>query len=167
MPSGSWLLYPLRPSPMPWGRRAWLQIAGCMPWCFLLSSVWSNVAFSVSTNSLLLTWMRHEKEICMYVYMYVCMADASIPLTMTGEQCQQPTTAPTKNWQDVVNSRPANLRMLQRGWPNVSLYQARLQGATNSSTVTILYIARYCWRAGPCPTRYWCCQITHGLKINI
>ena len=39
-------------SPMLWGRRAWLQIriAGCMPWCFLLASVWSNVAFSVSPN---------------------------------------------------------------------------------------------------------------------
>ena len=52
-------------------------------------------------------------------------------------------------------------------YANVPLYQARLQGATNSSTVTILYIARYCWRAGPCPTRYLCCQITHGWKINI
>ena len=34
-----------------------------------------------------------------------------------------PTTAPTKNWRVVVNSRPANLHMLQRGivnWPEVA-----------------------------------------------
>ena len=50
---------------MLWGRRAWLQIriARCMPWCFLLASLWSNVAFSVSTNSLLLTRMTHEKAV--------------------------------------------------------------------------------------------------------
>ena len=65
IPLGSWLLYPLHPSPMLWGRRAWLQIkiARCMPWCFLLASVWSNVAYPVSTTYLLLTRMRHEKEV--------------------------------------------------------------------------------------------------------
>ena len=50
---------------MLWGRRAWLQIksARCMAWCFLLATLWSNVAFSVSTNSLLLTRMLHAKEV--------------------------------------------------------------------------------------------------------
>ena len=33
-----------------------------------------------------------------------------------------------------------------------------IKGATNVSTVTILYIARYCWRAGPYPTLYWCAR---------
>ena len=71
-----------------------------------------------------------------------------------------PNHCAKNNCRDVVNSRLANLRMLQRGRP-------LRQGATNSSTITILYIAGYCWRAGPCPTRYLCCQITHGWKIYI
>ena len=41
----------------------------------------------------------------------------------------------------------------------------RLQGATNGSTVTILYIAKNCWRAGPYPTRYWCARSLITLAI--
>ena len=51
---------------------------------------------------------------------------------------------------------------ITQAFPCIKPDNVRLQRAANSSTVTILYIARYCWRTGPCPTRHWCCKITHG-----
>ena len=154
---------------MLWGRRSWIQIliAGCMPWYFLLASVWSNVAFSVSTNSLLLTRIRHEKEVqhgwCEYPINHDWRA---VPAPREPEP--QPLRQQRTDGMSWTADQPICACCKGIGhYANASLYQARPQGATNGSTVTIWYIAGYCWRAGPCPTRYLCCQITHGWKINI
>ena len=113
-------------------------------WCFLLASVWSNVAFSVSTNSLLLTQMRHEKEVqhgwCEYPANHD-LREVSAPREPEPQPLLQQRTD-AMSW---TAGQPICACCKGVGhYANVSLYQARLQGATNSSTVTILYIARYC-----------------------
>ena len=126
---------------MLWGRRAWLQIriTGCMPWCFL-ASFWLNVAFPVNINSLLLTRMRQKKRSTTCWCEYPVNHDwRAVPALREPEP--QPLRQQKTDGMSWTADQPICACCKGVGhYTKVSLYQARLQGATNSSTVTILYI---------------------------